>query len=64
MSWVAVGVGAMSAVSGIFGSKSAKKAQKEANAIARDTLNFQKQRYNDYNKQYGGLIDLVVSLWI
>ena len=61
MSWVAVGVGAISAVSGIFGSRSAKKAQKEANAIARDTLNFQKQRYNDYQEQYGGLIDLVVS---
>ena len=52
MSWVAVGVGAMSAVSGIFGSKSAKKAQKEANAIARDTLNFQKQRYNEIGRAH------------
>lgn len=61
MSWVAVGVGAMSTIGGLFGSSSAKKAQKEANRIARDTLNFNKQRYNDYNQQYGGLIDMVVS---
>jgi len=61
MSWVAVGVGAMSAVSGFLGSKSAAKAQKEANKIARDTLNFNKQRYNDYHEQYGGLIDMVVD---
>lgn len=61
MSWVAVGVGAMSTIGGLIGSSSAKKAQKEANRIARDTLNFNKQRYNDYNQQYGGLIDMVVS---
>lgn len=61
MTWVAVGVGAVSAIGGLIGNNSAKKAQKEANRIARDTLNFNKQRYNDYNKQYGGLIDLVVS---
>lgn len=61
MSWVAVGVGAVSAIGGLFGSSSAKKAQKEANRINRDRLNFDKQRYNDYQAQYGGLIDLVVS---
>lgn len=61
MTWVAVGVGAISAIGGMIGNNSAKKAQKEANRIARDTLNFNKQRYNDYQNQYGGLIDLVVS---
>lgn len=61
MSWVAVGVGAMSTIGGLFGSSGARKAQKEANRINRDTLNFNKQRYNDYNQQYGGLIDMVVS---
>lgn len=61
MSWVAVGVGAVSAIGGLFGSSSAKKAQKEANRIARDTLNFNKQRYEDYQNQYGGLIDMVIS---
>lgn len=61
MSWVAVGVGAVSTIGGLFGSSSAKKAQKEANKIARDTLEFNKERYADYQNQYGGLIDLVVS---
>lgn len=61
MSWVAVGVGAVSTIGGLFGSSSAKKAQKEANKIARDTLKFNKERYADYQNQYGGLIDLVVS---
>ena len=45
MTWVAVGVGAISAIGGMIGNNSAKKAQKEANRIARDTLNFNKQRY-------------------
>lgn len=61
MSWVQVGVGAVSTIGGLFGSSSAKKAQKEANKIARDTLKFNKERYADYQNQYGGLIDLVVS---
>lgn len=61
MSWVAVGVGAISTVGGLFGSSSAKKAQKEANQIARDTLNFNKQRYEEYKTQYGGINDLVIS---
>lgn len=61
MSWVAVGVGAVSAIGGLFGSSSAKKAQKEANRINRDTLNFRKEQYNDYKNQYGGIIDMVVS---
>lgn len=61
MTWVAVGVGAVSAIGGIFGSSSAKKAQKEANQIARDTLNFNKQRYDEYKSQYGGINDLVIA---
>lgn len=60
MSWVAVGVGAISTIGGLFGSSSAKKAQKKPIEL-RVTLNFNKQRYNDYNQQYGGLIDMVVS---
>lgn len=61
MSWVAVGVGAMSTIGGLFGSSSARKSQKEANRINRDTLNFRKEQYNDYKNQYGGIIDMVVS---
>lgn len=61
MTWVAVGVGAISAIGGMFGSKSTAKAQKEANRIARDTLNFNKKRYEDYQTQYGGLTDMVVG---
>lgn len=61
MSWVAVGVGAVSTIGGIFGSRSAAKAQKEANKINRERLEFDKTRYNDYNEKYGGVIDLVVS---
>lgn len=61
MSWAMVGAAAISTVGGLFGSSSAQKAQKEANKIAKQQLAFNKQRYNDYQNQYGGLIDLVVS---
>ena len=40
-------MGGLSLAGGLASSKSSKKAQKEANAIARETLNFNKQRYND-----------------
>ena len=43
-------MGGLSLAGGLLSSKSSKKAQKEANAIARETLNFNKQRYNDYKK--------------
>lgn len=50
-----------SLLAGLAGSRSSKKAQKEANAIARDTLNFNKQRYDDYKKMYGGLEQQLVN---
>jgi len=61
MSWVTVGVAAVSAIGGMFGKKSAKKLQKEALALERDTLDFNKQRYNDYQEKYGGITDLVIA---
>lgn len=61
MSWVTVGVAAISAIGGMVGKKSSKKLQKEALALERDTLNFNKQRYQDYQDDYGGIIDLVIA---
>lgn len=54
-------MGGLSLAGGLAGSKSSKKAQKEANAIARETLNFNKQRYNDYKTMYGGLEQQLVN---
>ena len=54
-------MGGLSLAGGLIGSKSSKKIQKEANAIARETLNFNKQRYNDYKKMYGGLEQQLVN---
>ena len=54
-------MGGLSLLGGLSSSKSSKKAQKEANAIARETLNFNKQRYNDYKKMYGGLEQQLVN---
>lgn len=61
MAWAMVGAAGISAVGGLLGGRSAKKMQKQALALQRDQLNFQKQRYNDYKNQYGGLTDLVIS---
>lgn len=61
MAWVKVGLGVASLAGGLFGSKSAKKLQKESLALQRDSLNFAKQRYNDYQTQYGGINDLVIA---
>ena len=61
MAWAMVGAAAISAIGGLAGNRSAKKLQKEALALQRDELNFSKQRYQDYQSQYGGLADLVVS---
>ena len=61
MSWAMVGAAAITAIGSIAGGKSAKKLQKESLALQRDELNFSKQRYQDYQNQYGGLADLVVS---
>ena len=54
-------MGGLSLAGGLASSKSSKKAQKEANAIARETLNFNKQRYNDYKTMYGGLEQQLVN---
>lgn len=62
MSWVAAGVGTASVVSGLFGSSSAKKAQKQQLQLQRDQLNFDKQRYKDANDLYGGSISGLVDL--
>ena len=61
MSWAMVGAAAITTIGSIAGGKSAKKLQKESLALQRDELNFSKQRYQDYQNQYGGLADLVVS---
>ena len=53
-------MGGLSLAGGLIGSKSSK-SPKEANAIARETLNFNKQRYNDYKKMYGGLEQQLVN---
>lgn len=61
MSWVSVGVGAASVVSGLFGSKSAKKQQKQQLQLQRDSLNFAKDRYNEANTLYKPVQQLVVN---
>jgi hypothetical protein len=62
MSWVAAGVGAASVVTGVIGSSSAKKLQKQQLKLQRDQLDFSKQRYNDANDLYGGSIKGLVDL--
>lgn len=54
-------LGGLSAIGGFASSRSAKKAQKEANAIARETLNFAKQRYSDFKTNYGDLEQMVIA---
>ena len=61
MSWVSVGVGAASVVSGLFGSKSAKKQQKQQLQLQRDSLNFAKDRYNEANTLYKPVQQQVVN---
>lgn len=46
---------------GIASSRSSKKAQKEANAIARETLDFAKKRYSDFKTNYGDLELMVID---
>ena len=48
MTYAAVAVGGMSLLGMDCQAQSRQKSPKEANAIARETLNFNKQRYNDY----------------
>lgn len=63
MSWVgaSVGMGAVSAIGGLFGSKSAKKQQKQAIELQRQGLAFAKQQYADNQALYGGLNKDVVA---
>lgn len=57
MTWAAAGVvvGGASLVSGILGSNKAAKAQKQAIALQRDTLDFNKKKYADNQALYGDL---------
>lgn len=61
MAYASVAVGGLSLLGGLSSSRSSKKAQKEANAIARETLAFNKQRYTDYKTMYGGLEQQLVD---
>lgn len=61
MTWVAVGVGVVSAVGGIAGNRKSSKLQKQALELQRQELAFNQKRYDDYQNQYGGIIDLVVK---
>lgn len=56
MSWVAAAVGGASLISGLSGSRSAKKQQKQALALQEQQLAFDKKRYADVQNQYGGVI--------
>lgn len=64
MSWVAVAVGAGSAIAGIVGAnkasssardaqRGADRAQREATALQKEQLAFEKQRYNEWKSVYG-----------
>lgn len=61
MTWVAVGVGVISAVGGIAGNRSARKTQKEALELERQKFEYAQKVREQYQQQYGGLIDLVVA---
>ncbi|MDC4360933.1 hypothetical protein NQ651_17230 [Acinetobacter baumannii] len=61
MSWVAFGVGVISMVGGMAGNKSARKTQKEALQLEREKFQYAQKIREEYQNQYGGLIDLVVA---
>ena len=61
MTWVTVGMGAVSAVSGIVGSNKANKLSKQSLELQRQELAFNQKRYDDYQNQYGGIIYLLVK---
>lgn len=50
-----------SLIGGISGSRSAKKLAKKQLALQQAMFDFQKQRYNDYKSQYGGLEQQMVD---
>ena len=61
MAWVGAAIGGLSAVSGIMGSRSAKKQQQQALALQREQLQFSKDRYNRTVGIYGDLEQKVVG---
>ena len=61
MTWAAVAIGGAGLISGLSGRKSGKKLQKEALALQREQLAFQKQRYENFQNQFGGVIQTVVD---
>jgi hypothetical protein len=54
-------LGGASLVSGIFSSNKAAKAQKQAIALQRDTLDFNKQKYAENQALYGGINQQMVD---
>lgn len=48
-------MGGLTIAGGLSGRKSGKKLQKEALAIQRETLNFNKQRYKEFKELYGDI---------
>lgn len=62
MTWVAAGVGAATVVSGLVSSNKAGKAQKAEQALKKEALAFEKQRYSEANALYGDSIKGLVSL--
>lgn len=56
MAFMKAVVGGLSAVAGILGSSSAKKLQKQQIALQREQLAQARQRYTDFQNQYGGII--------
>lgn len=61
MTWAAVGVGVISLVGGLASNRSARKTQKEALQLDREKFEYAQKVREQYQKQYGGLIDLVVA---
>ena len=63
MTWSAAGVaiGGASLVSGIMGSRSAKKLQKQQLALQQKALQFNIDRYNQAKDLYGGVIEQTVK---
>jgi len=54
-------LGGLSLAAGFAGSKSAKKDRRAALAMQRESLDFAKQRYNDYKTLYGDLEKQLVT---
>ncbi len=61
MSWIAIGAAGLSTLGGIVSGNKANKLTKQALELQRQQFAFDQQRYQDYQNQYGGIIDLVVK---